>query len=187
MKSASPREACNDSLQNILVVSPGPKWWVKIADFGISKRATEGLTALRTITGTPAFAAPELLGYVKDDLSDGSYTNAVDIWSTGVITFLLLTGETFFRDQMRLGHYATGKMGFPLDELHARSVSINGCDFTKSLMAPKPRDRPDVKLSLQHTWLTNTVNIADSVSQRYSLSVNDEPDLKMASAILTIC
>jgi len=46
---------------NILVVRRHPDWWVKIADFGISKRTTEELTALRTLKFTPAFAAPELV------------------------------------------------------------------------------------------------------------------------------
>lgn len=60
---------------------------MKIADFGISKREIEGLTSLHTSGGTPAFAAPEMYGLSP------SYTNAVDIWSLGVITYLILTGE----------------------------------------------------------------------------------------------
>ncbi|KAL8855550.1 MAG: hypothetical protein Q9178_007819, partial [Gyalolechia marmorata] len=105
---------------NILVVEKGPKWWIKIADFGISKRATEGLTALRTQTGTPAFAAPEVLGLGDlDDTNDGTYTHAVDIWSTGVITFLILTGETFFRNPTQLRQYTRGRLDFPLDTLRA--------------------------------------------------------------------
>lgn len=138
------------------MVCKGPNWWVKIADFGISKRAAEGLTALRTLTGTPAFAAPELLGYGQTDpLSDSSYTNAIDMWSTGIIAFLILTGETYFRDQRRLGQYATGRIGFPRDVLLAQSVSELGCDFTKSLMTPEPKDRPSAKESLRHGWLTD--------------------------------
>ena len=51
--------------QNVLVVHTGPDyWWVKIADFGISKRVIDGHTALRTQMGTPAFQAPEILGFV---------------------------------------------------------------------------------------------------------------------------
>jgi serine/threonine protein kinase len=77
-------------------VSKGPQWWVKIADFGISKRAVEGLTGLHTLTGTQGFTAPEVLGYGPiNDPPDILYTNAVDIWSTGVIALLVLTGETY--------------------------------------------------------------------------------------------
>ena len=142
-------------IQNILVVHRGPDWWVKIADFGISKRAADGLTALRTLTGTPAFAAPEVLGLVQtDDSLNGSYTNAVDIWSLGVITFLILTGETLFKDLRRLSQYVVGSFVFPLDLLVASNVSTQGCELVSSLMAINSEDRPGVKQCLQHPWLS---------------------------------
>ena len=111
---------------------------MKIADFGISKRATEELTALRTLTGTPAFAAPEVLGFTQSDW----YTNAVDIWSLGMITFLILTRETLFKDQRRLGQYVAGRFLFPSNALFANNVSKQGCEFVRSLMALKSEDRP---------------------------------------------
>ena len=127
---------------------------MKIADFGISKRATEGLTALRTLTGTPAFAAPEVLGFFgPGDKSNDSYTNSVDIWSLGVITFLTLTGKTLFKDQRLLGQYVAGSFTFPSDVLLANKVSAQGCNFVRSLMAPESKDRPEVKECLQHPWL----------------------------------
>ncbi|KAL9024368.1 MAG: hypothetical protein Q9196_006568 [Gyalolechia fulgens] len=103
---------------NILVVEKGPKWWIKIADFGISKRATEGLTALRTQTGTPAFAAPEVLGL--GDLDD---TN---------------DGETFFRNPTQLRQYTRGRLDFPLDTLRARSLNIENLpQSTQPLSKPE--------------------------------------------------
>jgi serine/threonine protein kinase len=73
---------------NILVKSRGPNWWVKIGDFGITKRAGEGLTALRTLHGTLGFIAPEVL--IQAGLIDHyeisalqEYTSAVDIWVFG--------------------------------------------------------------------------------------------------------
>ena len=122
----------------------GPDWWVKIADFGISKRATEDITALRTLTGAPAFAASEVLGFTQSD----SYTNAVDIWSLGVIVFLILTGETLFKIS-RLGQYVTGRFAFPAQILLANKVSRQGCEFVRGLMAPKSEDRPGAEESLQ--------------------------------------
>lgn len=126
---------------------------MKIADFGISKRATEELTALRTLTGTPAFAAPEVLGFTQSE----SYTNAVDIWSLGVISFLLFTGKTLFKDQRLLGQYIAGHFAFPLDNLLANKVSVQGCDFTKALMAPEAEDRPTAGECLQNPWLSSLV------------------------------
>lgn len=143
----------------------GPDWWVKIADFGISKRATEGLTALRTSIGTPAFVAPEVLGFVHS--SDDSYTNTVDIWSLGVITFLILTGETLFKDPRRLGQYVAGSFKFPADILLAHKISEQGCNFIKNSMAPKSEDRLRAKECLQHPWLDCFIEDATLDTQRY--------------------
>ena len=155
--------------QNILIVCKGPDWWVKIADFGISKRAMDGLTALRTMTGTPAFAAPEVLGlFQPSDESKDSYTNAVDIWSLGVITYLILTSETLFKDQRRLGQFVMGSFPLPLNVLLGNKVSEQGCDFVKRLMAAKSEDRPEVKECLQHPWLAHLVEAPET--QRYYIS-----------------
>ncbi|KAF2801483.1 kinase-like protein [Mytilinidion resinicola] len=142
---------------NILIKSRGPDWWVKIGDFGISKRAEEGLTALRTLNGTPGFLAPEMLVQLglldMDNLAvSDRYTVAVDIWSLGEITFRALTGESPFPIR-RLGPYAKGKTTFPVEVLQSHNVSTDGCDFVKSLMAPLPRDRLTAKDAVAHDWL----------------------------------
>lgn len=138
------------------MVCRNPDWWVKIADFGISKRAREGDTILRTLTGTPAFAAPELLGFVHSDTEsneDHSYTSAVDMWSLGVITFLTLTGIILFKDQRILGQYTVGRYEFPVRALRGLMVSEQGCDFVRSLMACRPEDRPTANHSLRDPWM----------------------------------
>jgi serine/threonine protein kinase len=152
-------------------VYKGPDWWVKIADFGISKRATEGLTALRTQIGSPAFAAPEVLGFVQsgNELED-SYTNTVDIWSLGVITFLILTGETLFSNPRRLGRYVSGSFQFPSDVLITNKVSEDGCEFVKRLMAAKSEDRPKAKECLEHPWLDCLTEEVAHETQRYYTS-----------------
>ena len=138
---------------------------MKIADFGISKRAVEGLTALRTLAGTPEFTAPEVLGFIQLDDKDTSYTNSVDIWSLSVIAFLILTGKTLFRDQRYLGQYVRGLFSFPSDILLANNVSKEGHDFVKTLMTPNPEDRPDSRSSLQHPWFST--NLAEPDTSRY--------------------
>lgn len=123
---------------------------------------------LHTYAGTPAFAAPEVLGYFQlNDMSNDSYTNAVDIWSLGVIVFLILTSEALFKDQRRLGQYVAGSFVFPLDILLANKISAQGCDFVKGLLALKSEDRPTVKECLHSPWL---YYLAGSLkAQRYYL------------------
>jgi len=62
---------------------------IKLIDFGLSKRfGTSGFgnskIKLQTIVGTPYYVAPEVL--------KGSYDNACDIWSLGIILYIFLCG-----------------------------------------------------------------------------------------------
>jgi calcium-dependent protein kinase len=66
--------------ENIMYDSVGE---VKLIDFGLAKQTTGG-QKLHTIAGTPYFIAPEVLG--------GSYNKECDIWSLGVLLFVLVTG-----------------------------------------------------------------------------------------------
>lgn len=134
-----------------------PDWWVKIGDFGISKRAEEGLTSLRTFSGTPGFLAPEVLlrsGLVDDDALEinEEYTVAIDLWSLGEIVFRALTGEQAFSNKS-LWKYIREKSGFPVSVLRAHGVSSEGCDIVERLMAVIPKDRLTAKEALRHKWI----------------------------------
>ena len=136
----------------------GPDWWVKIGDFGISKRAEEGLTALRTFNGTPGFLAPEILSQhnlIDDDAleTDDGYTEAVDLWALGLIVFLALTGKHPF-PKRSLRKYIKEKSSFPADVLRAHGVSSEGCDIVERLMAVIPKDRLTAKEALGHKWIS---------------------------------
>ncbi|KAL2066158.1 hypothetical protein VTL71DRAFT_2229 [Oculimacula yallundae] len=137
---------------NILVKYRGPVWWVKIADFGISKRTTEYFTVLQTQTGTPAFLAPEVS---PSGSSESEYTNAVDIWALGIIAFCIFTGNILFieRHVGQRERYVKGTFTFPSEDLETEKISQAGCDVIKSLMAVNPEDRPTAQDCLQTSWL----------------------------------
>ena len=78
-------------LENLLLHGELPKAVVKIADFGLSKVFSSNAT-LSTVCGSPLYMAPELL--MLDQKS--AYSPAVDIWSVGVILFILLAGYSPF-------------------------------------------------------------------------------------------
>jgi len=65
---------------------------VKIADFGLSKFFSAD-NVLSTMCGSPQYVAPEVLG-VGDGVKE--YSPAVDMWSVGVILFILLSGYSPF-------------------------------------------------------------------------------------------
>lgn len=78
--------------QNILLKEKQPKAIVKITDFGLSKIISEH-TAVQTICGTLAYVAPEVLATNRV----GSYTQAVDIWSLGVLLHYMLSKQLPFQ------------------------------------------------------------------------------------------
>ncbi|KAI9773342.1 MAG: hypothetical protein M1840_007557 [Geoglossum simile] len=166
---------------NILVQSKGPDWWVKIGDFGISKRAEGDLTALRTFSGTLGFLAPEILAQhgILDDSDFGArkeYTVAVDVWSLGEIAFRALTGKQPFPIRS-LREYVRGASLFPVEMLRAHNVSEEGCDFLNILMAPMPEDRLTARNALSHIWIKPQIPSLARVSteiQRKPITITEE-------------
>ena len=79
-------------LENMIMMNERDDSPVKIADFGLSKFFSPE-TVLSTMCGSPQYVAPEVLG-VGDGLKE--YSPAVDMWSVGVILFILLSGYSPF-------------------------------------------------------------------------------------------
>ncbi|KAK3373757.1 kinase-like domain-containing protein [Lasiosphaeria ovina] len=135
---------------NILVLHQGPKWWIKICDFGISKR-TEG-TSLWTQVGTEAYLAPEIRGlYTPSDMpvrGNKIFSLAVDIWAIGVIAHFISTGRMPFQDTMELIRYVQGTP-FPDDS----SLSTDCRTFMAETMKASPKQRPTAKDALSFAWL----------------------------------
>lgn len=133
-----------------MVVHGPPKWWIKLADFGLSKRLTES-TALLTQKGTLPYMAPEIHPYLEPP--DTEYTNAIDLWAVGCITYRLVTGETPFSEHRRLKNYCKDKSFFPCDALLKNRIQSSCSEFMEQLLAPDPNDRPSASQALKHTWI----------------------------------
>lgn len=140
--------------QNIFVVSADPvNWWVKIGDFGISKRISLEQTALRTQAGTQRFQAPEILGYVEEAEETSEYTNVVDIWSLGCVAHVILTDTAPFATPRALINYCSGRTLFSSELLQDRGVSVEGRRFVEELLNPHPSRRPAAVVASRHAWL----------------------------------
>ncbi|KPM41375.1 hypothetical protein AK830_g5195 [Neonectria ditissima] len=144
---------------NILVYHPSPNWWVKIGDFGISKRAEEGNTALRTLIGTEGYLAPEVLGFVfdKDAEASGSdafsYTFAVDIWALGELTFRMITKAPAFPNRQDLFNCVVRGYPFPVSVLEAAGATPSCCDFVIKSMVGDPSKRMTARDASTHEWI----------------------------------
>ncbi|KAI9155402.1 Calcium/calmodulin-dependent protein kinase type 1 [Paramyrothecium foliicola] len=127
---------------NLLVMRPRPDWWVKIGDFGISKRADDN-SGLRTFAGTHGYLAPELNGlfpfsehsHDAEQRDRFCYTTAVDIWAMGEIAVRLLAQRSIFSDARELYNYVVREQPFLSKVLAHHNVSDDCLDFIKKAMA----------------------------------------------------
>jgi serine/threonine protein kinase len=111
------------------------------------------------VKGTQKFVAPEVL--LSDDKSP--YTNAVDIWSAGMIAFLVLTGmpNMNFKSMLR---YSVGlEKSFPDQTLITQEVSSVGRSFVQALLSRDANDRPSATESLQHSWTRQTNDLSQDL------------------------
>ena len=76
--------------ENLLYASPEDDSKIMISDFGLSKMEDSGIMA--TACGTPGYVAPEVL-------AQKPYGKEVDVWSIGVISYILLCGYPPFYDE----------------------------------------------------------------------------------------
>jgi serine/threonine protein kinase len=161
-------------MQNIFVVQRLPNWWVKIGDFGITKRVSNNDTALRTATGTPYYLAPEVSHYIDtgDDETD-TYTNSVDIWSFACVVYQVMALQVPFPNYPRnLLAFCRGAP-FPEGPLLTRS-SPEGIGFIKSILVPSPDLRPRAQDLIQSEWL-----------QIENVAANDLPAVKILATDLS--
>jgi len=136
--------------ENLLLRDPQTTSEVKLADFGLSKIVSQQV-AMQTACGTPGYVAPEVLmarGYDKE----------VDMWSIGVITYILLCGfPPFYNEKLQLlfDQIMRADYDFPVD--YWSSVSDNAKDFIRKLLVVEPKKRMTSEQALNHPWLTGFV------------------------------
>lgn len=115
---------------------------VKIADFGLSAITahTQGMTKP---LGTTAYAAPEIL-------MNKSYDRSIDVWSLGVVTFVLLAGEIPFRGGNDK-EIATNVVScnYEMTEAKWQHVSRDAKAFVASLLRKEPSERPSVEKAVE--------------------------------------
>lgn len=132
-------------LENFLYDKKGSNH-LKLIDFGFSKMWDPNIK-MHVSCGTLAYVAPEVL--------QKSYTSQCDLWSLGVIAFILLAGYMPFSgsDREQTKKISEGK--FTLKPERWNKVSTEGREFTLSLLQVDPEKRLTAKQALEHTWINN--------------------------------
>ncbi|KIM54948.1 hypothetical protein SCLCIDRAFT_1221562 [Scleroderma citrinum Foug A] len=134
--------------ENILYRTKDPNSDIVIVDFGIAKHLHSSTEQLHSLAGSFGYVAPEVLNH-------WGHGKAVDIWSTGIITYVLLCGYTPFRsDDPKEIIKETTEAKFDFHEAYWSKVSDEAKAFIKLLLNPDPPKRPTVEEALGHDWLT---------------------------------
>ncbi|KAE8283410.1 Myosin light chain kinase, smooth muscle [Larimichthys crocea] len=119
---------------------------IKIIDFGLASRI-EGNTSLKVMHGTPEFVAPEVINYEP-------VCFATDMWSIGVICYILLSGESPFQgnsDAETLALVTAAQ--FEFDEESFDEITDEAKNFISSLLNKDTRRRMSCEAALAHPWM----------------------------------
>jgi calcium/calmodulin-dependent protein kinase I len=132
--------------ENLLYSDPTDDASIKIADFGLAKILKED-DMMATQCGTPGYVAPEIL-------EGHPYTDKVDIWSLGVITYILLCGFPPFYDENNQALFAQIKAGaYDFPSPYWDGVSAEAKEFIRKLLVVDPKKRLSARELLEHSWL----------------------------------
>jgi len=131
---------------------------MKLIDFGCAL-LVEDDEVVKDVAGSPYYVAPEVL--VADFKRTGRIWKAADMWSIGVIVYLLVHGYPPFNGDMQEAIFRkirVGKYKFSRDI----PLSNNVKDFISSLLVMDPMKRMTAKQALEHPWIANNNKVPDT-------------------------
>jgi calcium-dependent protein kinase len=119
---------------------------LKLIDFGFSK-VWEPNVKMHVSCGTLSYVAPEVL--------DKNYTAQCDLWSLGVIVFILLAGYMPFSgsEAVQTRNISEGK--YKMKPERWKNVSEEGTGFVKALLQVDPKKRLTCQQALDHHWIVS--------------------------------
>ncbi|KAF1317761.1 Camk/camk1 protein kinase, partial [Globisporangium splendens] len=135
--------------ENLLLMSADDDASIKLADFGFAKTVTKDDEGLVTTCGTPGYVAPEIL-------EGTAYGKPVDIWSIGVITYILLAGYPPFHDDSQPVLFRKIRKGkYQYDSPYWDNVSDDAKDFISRMLVVDPKNRATAQDLLEHRWIVD--------------------------------
>ncbi|XP_006628629.1 MAP kinase-activated protein kinase 2 [Lepisosteus oculatus] len=174
--------------ENLLYTSKRPNAVLKLTDFGFAKETTTH-NSLATPCYTPYYVAPEVLGPEK-------YDKSCDMWSLGVIMYILLCGYPPFysnhglaispgmKKRIRMGQYE-----FPNPEWS--EVSEEAKQLIRHLLKTEPTQRMTITEFMNHPWINQSMEVPQTPLHT-SRVLKEEKDVwedvkeEMTSALATM-
>jgi len=131
--------------ENVLIHGNEETEQIKLADFGFAKHFKD--EQMKTALGSPAYAAPELF-------TEEFYNERVDVWSLGVILYLLLCGQPpFYGETIRELTNRIVDCSFDFDDDSWENVSEAAKDLICHLLVQKPEKRYTSKELKENLWV----------------------------------
>uniref|UniRef100_A0A8B9KB76 Serine/threonine-protein kinase n=1 Tax=Astyanax mexicanus TaxID=7994 RepID=A0A8B9KB76_ASTMX len=135
---------CDLKPENVLLASAEPFPQVKLCDFGFARIIGEK-SFRRSVVGTPAYLAPEVL-------RSKGYNRSLDMWSVGVIVYVSLSGTFPFNEDEDINdQIQNAAFMYPANPW--KEISGEAIDLINNLLQVKMRKRYSVDKSLSHPWL----------------------------------
>ena len=155
------RNICHRDLkpENLLYLKAGDEKnnRIKVIDFGLSQACDR----LKTKVGTAYYVSPEILS--------GTYTHLCDIWSAGVILYILLSGDPPFNGANDNEIYTKiSQMKFSFPERKWKNISNDAKDLLCHMIVPE-NERYTAEQVLAHPWFKNASDVPLS-----SIEFNDQ-------------
>jgi calcium/calmodulin-dependent protein kinase I len=130
--------------ENILLTDDSEEASIKIADFGFARPVAAGLS---TACGTPGYVAPEII-------NGRSYGKSVDVWSLGVIIYILLCGYPPFYNTNQTQLFKAIREGkFAFDSPYWDPISDSAKDLIRNCLTVDVHKRIDIDGVLSHPWV----------------------------------
>ena len=136
--------------ENILLEDKGSDSIIKIIDWGCAKNFNKN-EKLTNKDGTPYYIAPEVL--------EGNYDEKCDIWSCGVILYIMLCGYPPFDGESEeeiLDKVKKGSFEFPKEEW--KNISKDAIDLIEKMLTFESNKRISALECLRHNWFIKNKN-----------------------------
>jgi len=140
--------------ENIMLVSEDDDVNVKLVDFGVAKEERGGRA---TVCGTVEYIAPEVLERGFSVMNLRKYGKAADMWSIGVVVYVLLTATALFPSNTKA---TTTEMmqeqvnaSMESEDWHNMKLSVLAQDFVLGLLEVNESRRLTAKRALNHPWI----------------------------------
>ncbi len=137
----------NISLDNISFSTRDASDGLKLIGYSLAEFCLPHQT-LTSSCGSPQYVAPEILCFKPHD-------QAVDMWSMGVVVYMMLSGKAPFDHEDAQTLFAIIKAGkYDMESSPWNSISDDAKDFVRHLLVVKPEERLTAKSALDHPWVS---------------------------------